>query len=42
MPNETNCSKLAENDLMNRPEFCRYIEALQCNSDGGVYEWGTV
>ena len=23
---------------LNRLEFCRYIEALQCNSDGGVYE----
>jgi len=27
---------------LNRPEFCRHIEALQCNSDGGVYEWETV
>jgi hypothetical protein len=27
---------------LNRPEICRHFETLQCNSDGGVYEWETI
>jgi len=27
---------------LNRLELCRHIEALQCNAEGGVYEWGTI
>jgi hypothetical protein len=27
---------------LNCPEFCRHIQSLQCNSNGGVYEWETV
>jgi len=41
-PTATIGNEINEVIELNRPEFCRHTQALQCNFDGGVYEWKTI